>query len=136
MYPHLKHLLYSLLLDTDTSYILVDYLHYAVMKTRSHCWCHPPRMIYPIFKGRLYSVDLAVKAYRLIRLHRLSRLLWVLYTPPTCGESWCNRILVPYITSKACSSISTENITYPYRMNRLHILFPKSLGHHRILHIY
>lgn len=74
IYPHLKHLLGLLLSDTDTSNILVDNLHHIVMEARCYCWCYPPRMIYPIFKGRLHSVYLAVKAYRLICLHRLSRL--------------------------------------------------------------
>lgn len=42
----------------------------------------PPRMIYPKLQRWLFPIDFAIKAYRCVRPHIPSQLLWVPDTPP------------------------------------------------------
>lgn len=63
-------------------YSLINHLHYRVVKTCCYRRCYPPHIVYSMLQRGLLAVDLAVKAYCLVRLHRQSLKSWFLIHPP------------------------------------------------------
>lgn len=93
------------------SLLLLIHLQNIVEKNKSLLRVPPPNIVDSMLQRRLLTIDLAVKAYRFVRLHRLSPKSWFPIRPPTTVTARSDTLGRIYPTSLRTTPIaSMDNV--------------------------